>query len=227
MDRALLEAWLDQGLSLTQIGVLTTRDPSTVGYWVAKYGLEANGKAKFAPRGGLTREQLQPLVEDGASVRQIAAELDRSPSTVRHWLAKHGLSVSRPGGNRRLALEALSDGRMRFTGECREHGVGEFLVFRNGRHRCARCNVEAVVRRRRKVKAVLVEEAGGACVRCGFDEHPSALQFHHVDPSQKAFPISRKGVTRSLREARAEAKKCVLLCASCHAMVEAGAVTLS
>ena len=55
MDRDRLEHWLAEGLSLTEIGSLTNRDPSTVGYWVKKHGLEANGKAKYAPRGRLTR----------------------------------------------------------------------------------------------------------------------------------------------------------------------------
>jgi hypothetical protein len=40
MDRELLKGWLDGGLSLEEIGVLTNRDPSTVGYWCKKYGLE-------------------------------------------------------------------------------------------------------------------------------------------------------------------------------------------
>jgi hypothetical protein len=70
----------------------------------------------------------------------------------------------------------------------------------------------------------LVEEAGGACVLCGYADCPAALQFHHVDPSQKSFSLSRQGVTRSLARAGEEAAKCVLLCANCHAKVEAGLV---
>ena len=50
----------------------------------------------------------------------------------------------------------------------------------------------------------------------------AALHFHHVDPAAKAFTVSRHGVTRSLTAARAEATKCILLCANCHAEVEAG-----
>jgi hypothetical protein len=91
MDRARLKAWLDAGLSLPQIGALTNRDPSTVGYWVQKYGLTANGKERFAPRGGLTREQLEPLVERGATLQEMADELDRSMSTIRYWLDRFGL----------------------------------------------------------------------------------------------------------------------------------------
>ena len=227
MDRDRLADWLDEGLSLIEIGALTNRDPSTVGYWVQKYGLTANGKEKYAPRGGLTREQLEPLVERGLTLQQMADELDRSMSTIRHWLAKHGLKLARHHRNRELALEALDAGHTRFVSTCRYHGETEFLVFRSGRHRCARCNTEAVIRRRRNVKRQLVDEAGGKCVRCGFDEHPAALQFPHRNPAEKKFAVSNKGVTRSLAKAREEAKKCVLLCASCHAMVEAGAVSLS
>jgi hypothetical protein len=72
----------------------------------------------------------------------------------------------------------------------------------------------------------LVEAAGGCCALCGYGRSPAALQFHHVDPIKKAFGISYDGLTRSLKTARAEAEKCVLLCATCHAEVEAGVATL-
>jgi hypothetical protein len=50
----------------------------------------------------------------------------------------------------------------------------------------------------------------------------AALEFHHLTPEEKAFSLSEEGVTRSLARARAEARKCVLLCANCHGEVEAG-----
>lgn len=227
MDRELLARWLAEGRSLIEIGALTERDPSTVGYWVRKHGLIANGREKYAPRGGLTREQLEPLVESGATLVEIAAALDRSTSTVRHWLTRHGVQLSRHHANRALAVESVAAGRRRFVGTCRIHGETAFLVFASGRHRCARCSSEAVARRRRKVKRTLVEEAGGACARCGFAEHPCALHFHHLDPGEKAFALSRRGATISIARSRAEAGKCVLLCANCHAQVEAGVATVS
>jgi hypothetical protein len=83
-----------------------------------------------------------------------------------------------------------------------------------------------VQRHRRELKRVLVEDAGGECVLCGYDRALSGLHFHHVDRAQKEFALSRQGITRSLESARAEARKCVLLCSNCHAEVEAGAVRL-
>jgi hypothetical protein len=79
-----------------------------------------------------------------------------------------------------------------------------------------------VTARRRRVKAMLVAEAGGRCVLCGYAGNPGALHLHHVDPSSKSFGVGYTGLTRSLAAARAEAAKCVLLCARCHAEVEAG-----
>ncbi len=76
------------------------------------------------------------------------------------------------------------------------------------------------------MKLALVQAAGGACRICGYDRFPGALQFHHVDPAAKAFAIADRGVARSLERALAEARKCVLLCANCHAEVEAGIATM-
>ena len=95
------------------------------------------------------------------------------------------------------------------------------------RYRSGRCNVESVAARRRQIKEILVREAGGRCLICGFAKYIGALHFHHVDPVSKQFTVSREGVTRSLRRAREEAGKCVLLCANRHAMVEAGLLDLA
>ena len=76
------------------------------------------------------------------------------------------------------------------------------------------------------MKSVLVQEAGGQCVLCGYDRHVRALEFHHIEPSEKRLAISGRGVTHALHKLRVEAQKCVLLCANCHAEVEDGAATV-
>ena len=110
---------------------------------------------------------------------------------------------------------------------CRTHGPTEFVLEGRGYYRCKRCRAEHVAARRRKVKALLVAEAGGCCRLCGYDRCTAALKFHHVDPGAKAFGLAHMGVARSLDKARAEAAKCVLLCSNCHAEVESGMRTLS
>jgi transposase-like protein len=182
---------------------------------------------KFAPKGPLSRSELQLLVDSHRSIREIARELDRSPSTVRYWLDRYDLKVPPARSLKARSLAARAVGKTRFLANCPKHGEGEFLAMANGRSRCSRCNAEAVSKRRRKVKGDLVAEAGGCCSECGYDHSQAALQFHHLDPSSKAFAIAGRGVSRSITKARAEAGKCVLLCANCHAEVEAGVRELS
>jgi hypothetical protein len=88
---------------------------------------------------------------------------------------------------------------------------------------CSRscANKFAVDQRRRKVKVMLVQRAGGKCMRCGYDRCIAALEFHHRDPSGKAFALALKGETKSFERLCAEADKCDLLCANCHREVEA------
>jgi hypothetical protein len=78
---------------------------------------------------------------------------------------------------------------------------------------------------RRRVRTILIGQAGGRCLLCGYDRNPAALRFHHVDRATKEFTL-RNGDTRSLERMRAEAAKCVLLWANCHAEVESGAAQL-
>lgn len=70
---------------------------------------------------------------------------------------------------------------------------------------------------RRRRKKQLVEHFGGACILCGYSRSMAALQFHHRDPTTKAFGLSASGVTRKWEDVLAEAEKCDLLCANCHA----------
>jgi hypothetical protein len=102
----------------------------------------------------------------------------------------------------------------------------DFWLEGRGYYRCKRCRMERVSQRRRKIKAILVAEAGGRCAVCRYDRCAAALHFHHVDPSTKRFHLSMQGVTRSLAAARTEMEKCVLLCANCHAEVESGIARL-
>ena len=90
-----------------------------------------------------------------------------------------------------------------------------------------KCRSEQVSKQRRRLKRILVLEAGGCCQLCGYDRCPSALHFHHLRPEQKAFSLGQEGAYRSLERARAEAEKCALLCANCHAEVEDGVTTLA
>ncbi|HTZ62942.1 MAG TPA: helix-turn-helix domain-containing protein [Solirubrobacteraceae bacterium] len=226
MDRASLEQLLSRGLSLAEIGRRFDLHEATVSYWVGKHRLAAANRERHAARGGIARGELEPLVEAGLSIAQIAAELDRSKATVRHWLTRYGLKT-RGGQGRRSsdgAMLAKQAGLITATMNCRRHGETEFCLDGRGYYRCRRCRSAAVARRRRKVKAILVREAGGACCICGYARSMRALHFHHLEPSEKRLAINAKGVAVALDTLRIEAQKCVLLCSNCHAEVEEGMV---
>jgi transposase len=226
MDRASLEQMLGQGLSLADIGRRFDRHEATVSYWLKKYGLDAANHEKHAARGGIAKADLERLVEADMSIAQIAEAVGCSKPTVRYWLLRYGLRTQgsvgrRPASEAKAAKEA---GLATVTMRCRHHGDTDFWLDGRGYYRCKRCRSAAVARRRKKVKAILVAEAGGACCICGFERNMRALHFHHVEPSQKRLEINAKGVAIALDKLRVEAQKCVLLCSNCHAEVEDGTV---
>ena len=67
---------------------------------------------------------------------------------------------------------------------------------------------------------------GGKCAKCGYDKCQRALSFHHINPKEKDFDLSSKGLTRSWERIKKEIDKCVLLCANCHMEVHDGITQL-
>lgn len=76
--------------------------------------------------------------------------------------------------------------------------------------------IQAVAKRRRKVRLMAIQHLGGKCIRCGYSKYAEVLEFHHRDPSQKDFNVSLKGHSRSWERVKREIEKCDLLCANCH-----------
>jgi transposase len=226
MNKRFLEDCLAEGLSLDQIGQRVGKHPSTVSYWLGKHRLKPNGRDRHAPTGAIDPERLAELASNGASIRAIAAEFGAGYSTVRYWLKRLSLETER---TKRMAetAEARRLGLKRIYLRCSKHGHTAFFSRPDGGYRCTKCNQEGVSEWRRSVKRRLIEKAGGGCTICGYDRFPGALHFHHLDPAEKEFMLSRQGVTRSFAEACAEADKCVLLCANCHAEVEGGFTELT
>ena len=58
----------------------------------------------------------------------------------------------------------------------------------------------------------------GKCERCGYNKCIRALEFHHLNPSEKDFGLSRC-LTKNVKLLKAEADKCILLCSNCHAEI--------
>jgi hypothetical protein len=80
-----------------------------------------------------------------------------------------------------------------------------------------------VVSWRQRVKLKAIEYKGGKCQICDYSRCHQALEFHHLDPTQKEFALS--GISRSWDLIRCEVDKCILVCANCHREIHAGIVT--
>jgi predicted HNH restriction endonuclease len=79
---------------------------------------------------------------------------------------------------------------------------------------------------RNKRKKELKEAFGGCCSVCGYSRCLEALDFHHLEPSEKHVGISELLSMRSFGRAYEEAKKCKLVCSNCHREIHAGLITI-
>lgn len=85
---------------------------------------------------------------------------------------------------------------------------------------------QAVTKRRKILMAKAIEYKGGKCIVCGYSKSTRALNFHHVNPAEKLFGISARGITRSWKKVQNELDKCVLVCSNCHAEIHDGITQL-
>lgn len=77
-----------------------------------------------------------------------------------------------------------------------------------------------VVNFRKRIKIALVEAFGNKCQVCDKSYPQSVYDFHHLNPAEKKFGIGGQNSTRSRADNAAEAKKCIMVCANCHRLIE-------
>lgn len=80
---------------------------------------------------------------------------------------------------------------------------------------CKTCFVKLTNQRTVEKKKQMLMMLGGKCSKCGYDKNYAALDFHHKDPSDKEFSIS-KIRWQSLDKIIPELNKCIILCRNCH-----------
>lgn len=149
---------------------------------------------------------LEQVIKKGYSIGQISLETNKSKTSIRHWLAKYKLKTEWSAFKKK---ERIGTKQI-----CSKHGLTEYSI--NHKTRCRKCQVEAVQKRRDNLKKMAVEYKGGKCEKCGYNKYIGALEFHHLNPTEKDFGISSKGYTNSWKRVKIEIDKCILLCANCH-----------
>lgn len=84
-------------------------------------------------------------------------------------------------------------------------------------HFCKKCLSNISADNQKALKSWAVEYMGGKCVHCGYNKCIAAMEFHHLDPSEKDYEPARLFGQNQPREIiKRELDKCLLLCANCH-----------
>ena len=78
---------------------------------------------------------------------------------------------------------------------------------RTSKRRCTKRNREYILEHKKT----------RSCSHCGYNTVPEILHFHHTDPGNKKFALSRYK-HRALNTLKMEIAKCILLCPNCHAI---------
>ena len=82
--------------------------------------------------------------------------------------------------------------------------------------RKARRREQAKQRRDKKRSYLHKIKLEQGCEVCGYNAHPAALHFDHIEPSQKKFAIA--DLDAGWDDMVKEIEKCRVLCANCHAI---------
>jgi hypothetical protein len=86
---------------------------------------------------------------------------------------------------------------------------------------------EYIKRWRYNTKHRVVEAFGGKCGICGYNKCQNSLAFHHLDPKEKEFSLSRIMANPiSWNKIVIEMRKCVCVCHNCHNEIHEGMTTL-
>ena len=152
------------------------------------------------------KNKLLDLYNQDKTTKEISEYFQIGRSTVLKYLKQLGLkSKSKIGSNNTRQRKYICK-------HCGETDKNKFVDWCYTL--CKSCNnirsSKYVVQR----KLDCIKYKGGKCSICGYNKYYGALEFHHLDPSQKDFTISNDHF--KLQEAVEESKKCILLCSNCH-----------
>ena len=192
MEREWLAGRLAAGASYEELARDVGCSASTISYWARKHGLSSSHGSRHmlsgagSRRGGVARPRSGGRVDPGHR-----AALDRSPTTVRHWMRRYGLQTP-------AAVRARGRAGRASVRDC---GAGADLsaprsdTARPARRRFPlRDGVDPRTSPTATAREAPVDRGGGRrCVLCGYDRCAGALQFHHVDPADKALRDQRSG----------------------------------
>lgn len=183
------------------------------------------------------KNQARQLRSTGLSYNEISLSLGVSETAIRSWasdiaLSEEQLKKLRGKGSVNLLFTGGVNGRK--TLRRKEIGEEEWANYQDQRkkkkHQNLKANTEKYNKRKiqiqikgidykRNLKKEYIAYKGGKCEKCGYDKDcPTAYHFHHKDPTEKEFCISRSKRYRG-EDVHKELDKCQLLCSNCHSEI--------
>jgi len=96
--------------------------------------------------------------------------------------------------------------------KCSTCGVAEQEVSTKCRPCKAAYDKDRLGKVREKLNRIKLEKG---CAKCGYNEHPAALDFNHLDRTTKTFQIGGR-TSHAWSKIEKEIAKCEVLCSNCH-----------
>ena len=172
------------------------------------------------------KNEIIKLRNEGKTYNQISKITGLSKSTISYHCRRNGV-------NNRIDGKGLNNKNIdEIKSFYKEHTMKETLVKFN----IGKCSLKKVAERknrelsdeekkdynyqhvktfRKKNKERAIEYKGGKCILCGYSKCNNALEFHHLNPLDKDFNIS-KNMNKSWQKVKNEIDKCILVCSNCH-----------
>ena len=151
----------------------------------------------------MDKRKLSTSVKTGMTQREIGDKYGLAQTSVRYWLVKYGLETQCAA--QRAALRSIGS---KACSLC-----GKKIDLR--RTHCNSCITKI---RRHRHRLGLVALLGGSCKECGWSGPAVGFDFHHIGDKEDGIANL---LNRSWSMLRREARRCVLLCSTCHRMKHA------
>ena len=84
------------------------------------------------------------------------------------------------------------------------------------------CRRRAEKARRIQIGLVIDSYKREGCSVCGYKRCQRALEFHHLNGTEKEWDVGIGSGWRSKAKLRRELEKCILVCANCHREIHEG-----
>ncbi len=165
----------------------------------------------------MEKEILEKYLQEGLSLNKITEITGKSLTTIRYWKDKYCLESKYKSF---MKLVKTEYGETRYCPRCKCNVKTDNFHQRRGRANsstyCKKCTSNQTVERLRDLKSKMIEYKGGSCVKCGYDKCQGALEFHHINPSEKDFNPSHLRKYSFDERVKNELDKCILVCSNCH-----------